>query len=261
MMKSFAQNFLLIKKQIATHGGAFLLFDFDGVLSAIAPTPDEAFISKINIALLKRCADRFPTAIITGRTLEDIKKKVGLDGLLYIASHGLEWEEKGKYHTKPIPKKTIEAINSAKQKLKLLVGRYPGMIFENKVFMFGVHYRVMNPRLVNKFKKEVMEIFKPILKNNKLRLDHDKKTFELRPDVDWDKGDGALFAEEYFNKKAGKKLMPIYIGDSTTDEDAFRALNNGITIRVRPKKGSVARYYFKSRKEVDQFLKWLAENF
>lgn len=238
-----------------------MLLDFDGVLSAIAPTPDKAFLSEENRELLKQCADNFPTAVITGRMLNDIKTKIGLSGLLYIASHGLEWEEVGKYKVKPISQKIAESIDLAKQKIKPLLNRYPGMIFEDKSFMFAVHYRIMNPALAGKFRREVLGIIKPILEKNELRLDHDKKTFELRPKIDWDKGDSALFAEKHFQKTTGKKFLPVYIGDSATDEDAFLALKNGLTIRVRPKKGSAARYYFKSRKEVDKFLSWLLLSF
>ena len=254
----YAQKYLSeIQKQIKRAGGVILLLDFDGVLSAIAPTPDEAFISEENTKLLRKCAARFPTAIITGRELVDIKKKINIKSLFYVASHGLEWEEDGKYHVKSIPKETIEAINLAKEKIKPLINRYPGMIFEDKPFVFAAHYRIMNPLLVVRFKREVKKILEPILKKNKLRLDHNLKTFELRPEIGWDKGDSALFAEKHFNKKAGKNFMPIYIGDSLTDEDAFHALKNGITIRVRKSKKSAAKWYLRNPKEVSLFLKWL----
>ena len=100
-MKNLFDDIQKIKKLIEKKGGAVLLLDFDGVLSAIAPTPDEAFISDENTALLKECAKRFPVAIITGRELSDIKKKMNIKGLSYIASHGLEWEEDEKYQLSP----------------------------------------------------------------------------------------------------------------------------------------------------------------
>lgn len=258
-MKNFFGNVSEARKLIEKAGGVFLLLDFDGVLSAIAPAPDEATISASNRELLKQCNQLFPVAVITGRTLAEIKKKVKVEGLLYIASHGLEWEENGKYHVKPIPKKIIEAVNFAKRKIRPLLNRYPGMVFEDKSFMLGVHYRIMNSSIVGRFKREILKLLNPILERGGLRLDHNKKTFELRPDVNWDKGDSALFAEDYFRKKTKKMLASVYIGDGLTDEDAFRVLKNGVTIRVRPKKGSAAKYYFKSRKQVDEFLKWLVK--
>lgn len=256
-MKNLFENIPEVRQRIERAGGVFLLLDFDGVLSEIAPTPDEAILSDGNRELLKHCNQLFPVAVITGRTLAEIKKKVKVEGLLYIASHGLEWEEDGKYHVKQIPKKIIDAVNLAKQKISPLLSHYPGMVFEDKSFMLGVHYRIMNPSIVGRFKSEIRRLLNPILERGWLRLDHNKKTFELRPDINWDKGDSALFAENYFKRKTGKKFASIYIGDGLTDEDAFRALKNGITIRVRPKKVSAAKYYFKSRKQVDEFLRWL----
>ena len=50
----------------------------------------------------------------------------------------------------------------------------------------------------------------------------------------------------------------MYIGDSLTDEDAFRTLTDGITIRVGKSGASAAQYYFKSRSGVDRFLRRIA---
>lgn len=257
-MKYVFKELLEIKKCIEKAGGAILLLDFDGVLSAIAETGEKAFISDENMTLLKECTKIFPTAIITGRTLTEIKKKVGLKNLFYIASHGLEWEEDGEYHLKPIPKEIIEVISLAKEKIKLLINRYPGMIFEDKSFMFATHYRIMKPELVETFIKEVTSILEPIVKQHKLRLDHNLKTFELRPEINWDKGDSVLFAENHFNKKTGEKFVPIYIGDGMTDEDAFIILKEkGIAIRIGEDKTSAAKWYLRNQKEVSLFLKWL----
>jgi trehalose-6-phosphatase len=53
-----------------------------------------------------------------------------------------------------------------------------------------------------------------------------------------------------------KDIIPIYIGDDTTDEDAFKALKNkGLTIFVGKPKISYAEYYLRSTKEVFEFLK------
>jgi len=257
-MKKIFDNISEIRILIEKAGGAILLLDFDGVLSAIAKTPDEAFISSDNIELIKKCTRFFPVAVITGRTLEDIKKKIDIKDLFYIGSHGLEWEEDGKYHVKPIPKEIINAINSAKEKIKPLLDRYPGTILEDKSFMFALHYRAINPKLADVFIKEAMSILEPIAAQNNLRLDHSMKTIELRPEINWDKGNSAIFAEEYFNKKMGKRLIPIYIGDSLTDEDAFLAIReHGITIRIGKNAGSAAEWYIEDQEEVALFLKWL----
>ena len=261
-MKNLFDNLSEIKERIESSGGAILLFDFDGVLSAIAPTPDDAFISKEVSALLLECASRFPVAIITGRTMADIKKKINEKNIFYIATHGLEWEEDGQNHAKEIPKETLEAIGIAKEKIKPLLARYPSMIMEDKASTFTAHYRTLSPELVESFIQEVNSILRPIAEEYKLRLDHSTKAFELRPEINWDKGDSALFAEQHLNQKISKKFVPIYLGDSDTDEDAFKALEkNGIGIRVNSKenehKKSAAKWFMKDQSEITLFLKWI----
>ncbi|MBI3305812.1 trehalose-phosphatase [Candidatus Nomurabacteria bacterium] len=261
-MKYLFDNLPEIKAQIEKAGGAALLFDFDGVLSAIAPTPEDAIITDEYAGLLKKCAAKMPVAIITGRRMYDIKKKIDTKSVLYLAGHGLEWEEDGKDHVKEIPKETMEAIRLAEEKVKPLLERYPGMILENKSFTIAVHYRLMKPELAPVFIEEVESILRPFAKDHKLRLDHSIKTFELRPEVGWDKGDSVLFATEHFQERTGKNSAPIYIGDSQTDEDAFAALEkSGITIRINSSENenikSAAKWYMKNQKEVGQFMKWL----
>jgi trehalose-6-phosphatase len=51
--------------------------------------------------------------------------------------------------------------------------------------------------------------------------------------------------------------LTIYVGDSTTDEDAFTALPDGITIKVRGEAETAARYCVEGPAEVRKFLEWL----
>jgi len=55
---------------------------------------------------------------------------------------------------------------------------------------------------------------------------------------------------------AGKKMIPVYIGDDTTDEDAFTSLKGkGLTIFVGKPGQTSAQYYLKNYREVQTFLK------
>jgi trehalose-phosphatase len=80
---------------------------------------------------------------------------------------------------------------------------------------------------------------------------------EVRPPVDWDKGKVVmwLLARQQFASE-GKQVLPVYIGDDLTDEDAFKAIKNkGITIFVGEPKVSHAQYYLKNVNEVAEFIK------
>jgi trehalose 6-phosphate phosphatase len=87
-----------------------------------------------------------------------------------------------------------------------------------------------------------------------------KKIFEFRPDFDWDKGRAIrwLIGELGLNRSTA---TPIYLGDDTTDEDAFRAIRKrGIGIVVgREGEPSLARYALENTGEVTSFLAKIAE--
>jgi len=63
-------------------------------------------------------------------------------------------------------------------------------------------------------------------------------------------------ARQNFALKEKVEVVPLYIGDDVTDEDAFRALGDkGITVRVGELEGSRAKYYLKDTNEVFMLLK------
>ncbi|HLZ56824.1 MAG TPA: trehalose-phosphatase, partial [Ktedonosporobacter sp.] len=70
-----------------------LAFDFDGTLSPIAPTPEEARLYPGVADLLHRAQKHARVAILTGREIEDGARKINLDGLTYIGEHGLAWSD------------------------------------------------------------------------------------------------------------------------------------------------------------------------
>ena len=70
-----------------------LVFDIDGTLSPIAPTPEEARLYPGVAPLLERAREHAHIAIMTGRAIEDGAAMVNVDGLTYIGTHGLEWSD------------------------------------------------------------------------------------------------------------------------------------------------------------------------
>ena len=86
----------------------------------------------------------------------------------------------------------------------------------------------------------------------------EKKTFEIRPKMKLNKGTACLLALKTIQNKLGRKMVPIYIGDGQTDEDAFSVLQkSGITIRVCKNNKSSAKWYLHNQSEVNSFLEWL----
>jgi trehalose-phosphatase len=93
------------------------------------------------------------------------------------------------------------------------------------------------------------------------RLDG-KKVFELQPRIDWDKGKAVLWLLQALDLNT-TAVLPLYLGDDVTDEDAFKALDGlGIGIVVgEDARPSIARYALKNPHEVHDFLRSLISVF
>ena len=82
--------------------------------------------------------------------------------------------------------------------------------------------------------------------------------YELQPDIDWNKGRAVVWLLETLGLDQ-PEVLPLYIGDDRTDEDAFRVLAHrgiGIVVGEQPRP-TAARYALKNPAEVERFLREL----
>jgi len=68
----------------------FTALDFDGTLAPLNNDPEAVEISAEMKKRVKNLALRCHVAIMTGRDLDDIRERVGLEELFYSGSHGFE---------------------------------------------------------------------------------------------------------------------------------------------------------------------------
>ena len=241
----------------------FLFLDYDGTISPIADAPDKAAISKETKVLLRKTTlrpDR-KVAIISGRALEDIKKRIGLKNLIYVGNHGLEIEGPKLRYGYFLASEYKAIIRNIDAKLKNKLQRVKGVLVENKTVCISLHYRMAKKKDMPLIKTAFQEVTLPYVVSNKIEIRSGKKMLEVRPPVKWNKGSVVMWLltrQKVFVKK--KSIIPIYIGDDSTDEDAFKALRKkGITIFVGKPGASLAKYYLKNTSEVIKFLKLIAE--
>lgn len=258
-MKYLFDNLPDISEITKLFKGYLVMFDFDGTISPLAPTPSHAYLPKIIKKRLQEASKCFPVAIISGRSLSDIRNKIRLKNLIYAGNHGLEWQMGGKTARFPIPKKTTKLLLMIRQGLNKIEDIYPGVLLEHKGLSLSIHYRQLACKSIFKFKKDVIKIITSSNSRGSIEILEGKKVVELRPNLNWNKGKFALFILKYLQKKFKYKLLPIYIGDDTTDEDAFAALTAGITIRVGTKRYSQAKYYIKNTRQTALLMRWLID--
>jgi len=236
----------------------YLFLDYDGTLSPIADTPDKAILPEdIKDVLIKLSKVKgVKLAIISGRSLDDVKERTGIPGLVYAGNHGLEIEGPRLKFKKPIYARIEGVLDSLKILLKSSLASIKGVLIEDKGLTLSVHYRLVDKREVSAVKDAVDEAVKPYALKNQLRLVLGKEVIEIRPAVDWDKGKIVLWliARQRF-AVSKKDVLPIYVGDDITDESAFKALKDkGITVAVGTPQETAAEYNLEDTAEVSKFL-------
>jgi len=260
-MRYLPDNLEKIRNKL--RGRDLLLFlDYDGTISPIAATPDKAVLPGAMKASLKRLAgqSRCEVAVISGRGLDNIKKKVGLKDIIYSGNHGLEIEGlqlKYKAAVSPLYKK---AIGEIKDSLTAKLSKIKGVIIEDKGLSLSLHYRLVRKNEVPLLKTILRRTVSDYLTKERIMIRPGKMVFDIRPVSGLDKGKVALWllAREAFRRQ-GERVIPIYIGDDLTDEDAFNALKNiGITVCVCRGRKSSAQYYLKDTGQVRFFLEELS---
>lgn len=241
-----------------------LFLDYDGTLSPIVQTPDRAVLPKRTKTLLETLSkkQKCKLVIISGRSLKDVKKRVGVGGITYVGNHGFQIEGPGIKLNKAVPQKYKRSLKKIKSDLIKRTSLIKDVFIEDKGLSFSLHYRMVDKKKVSLVRKIFRQVVCNYLTRNDIEVKNGKKLLEVRPTINWDKGKAVLWllSKRQFISK-NDKMLPIYVGDDVTDEDAFRVLKNkGISVFVgRPNKKSNAKYYLKSPKEVTYFLVRLKE--
>ena len=264
-MQHLLQSWALFSSDIKAAAHVLLLSDYDGTLTPIVSRPEEAILSPEVREKLLALAQKstFSVGIISGRPLSEVKSLVAMEGIYYAGNHGLEIEGPNLSFIHPAAEAAQVEIKKLARQFSNRLSGIEGVIVEDKGFSLSVHYR-----LVKKSEEKVVaDIFKqitsPLLREGKIIVTSGKKVWEARPPIDWHKGKAVETIIKEMRPVLGvKQVLTIYLGDDTTDEDAFRIIHRpqGWSIFVGPENpSSNADYFLDSTKEVVTFLSRLFE--
>lgn len=195
-----------------------LFLDFDGTLTAIVQRPDLAELGEEMRERLRRLARLVPVAIVSGRDLDDVRTKVGLEELIYAGSHGFDIAApSGRHRMGEDYRPALERVGMA---LEQALAGIAGALVERKRYAVAVHTR----QVPEDRKAEVADAVRSVAATEpQLRRTGGKELFELRPDLPWDKGRAVL---HLIGTEGLERAFPVYVGDDLTDEDAFAALRD-----------------------------------
>jgi trehalose-phosphatase len=252
-----------IKPQFYQANKILLLTDFDGTLTPIVARPEQVILPDSTRHLLKFLANqkRLKLGVISGRSLTDLKEKVNIDGIIYAGNHGFEIEGLGLNFVNPLVDEIRPFFRSLYQWLIHALEPAQGVFVENKGITLSVHYRQMDEEKTPDMFRSFNRVVHKARGEGRFKVTSGKKVYELRPDVDWDKGKAISLLIRKFGSLKDKDLFPVYLGDDITDEDGFAAIQRygkGLTVHIGNNlRQTGARYYLKSPDEVIQFLKIL----
>lgn len=228
--------------------------DFDGTLSPFVRRPSKARLPSRMRRLIAGLArrPRVRLAIISGRSLKDIKARVGLRGVYFSGNHGLEIQGPGLVWRHP---RARAAHGDAKAVARELAGKlelFPGALLENKGLSLSVHYRMARREDHPRIEKLMAKVLGPY--RGRLKLASGKMVWEVRPKAAWNKGHALL----KIAGSPGKAADLIFVGDDQTDEEGFRVLGpSAVTVRVGPAPKTAARFQIEGQGQVYSLLSLL----
>jgi trehalose-phosphatase len=238
-----------------------VMLDVDGALCEIAPRPEDAVVppnTRRAVAALAAKPD-VHVALVSGRAAADARRLVAVANLWVIGNHGLETiGPDGELDVHPDAETHRLAVSTASRRIESSIAHVPGVQLEDKVWTLSVHYRRADPAVVLRMRLMLRELAQQL----GLRLTEGKSVYELRPPVDEDKGTAVLTLTRRLGGFAPGASI-VFIGDDTTDEDAFRALRahapSAVTVRVaeNDSDATAAEFNLPTPVDVRRFLEWM----
>lgn len=203
-----------------------LMLDFDGTLVPIAPTPNQIQIPKdLPDLLLSLQKAGHHVVIVSGRRATDIQKRLNHIDIEVIGLHGLEG-----FSENTLPRHPL--LGQALKKIRTLQKKFPKIFIEDKEQILAVHTRGLPEGSQKSAMLATLMLFDALVEESllfekNLHILKGHCVVELRPN----EASKALAVQKLMDSHP--QLYPIYIGDDTTDEEAFPVINlKGTSIRV-----------------------------
>ncbi len=205
-------------------------------------------------------------AVLSGRSVRSAKEMVGVEGLLYVGNHGMEFLKDDRLLVNPEVEKYLPHIKKTGQKLrKGDLSGIDGLIFEDKGICYSIHYRLA--RSTENARETILNALHNDPECQELKISEGRQLVELKPPVSCDKGTILDNIIEQYNLE---KI--IYLGDDITDADAFFKLKElgkegkikGASIlvlssEIPPYLKKDASFFVNSVEDVLKFFQWLLD--
>ena len=231
-----------------------VMTDFDGTLAGIRPQPEQVRLGVRARRALEQLVERnVLVGIVSGRSLPDVRGRVGLDGICYVGCHGYSLQA-----TRGLPVTLMSRADEARlpriwRDLEVRLAGLRGVRIEAKEAGVSIHYR----NAERSHARRALAIVRDVLRHNRrLQLLSGKKVWEIlpRPGVNkWTAIQSLLALENRRN------ALLCYVGDDAPDEHVFARMR-GISVAVGKRRRTAARFFVESTSDVRRFLEELTRS-
>jgi trehalose 6-phosphate synthase/phosphatase len=231
-----------------------ILLDYDGTLAPFTKIPSEASPDKKLLTYLKTLTadEKNEVTIISGRDAKTLDKWLGHLPLNFVSEHGVFIKYRGSSWE---PQTTQSSLwkDQIRPMLQSYVKRCVGSLMEEKNNSLAWHYRNTHPGMGFTRSRELLNNLLQLTANTPVQVIDGNKVLEVRL-AGLNKGMTANKLLNHF-----KPDFTLCLGDDTTDEDMFKALENqAYTIRIG-NSTTAANYNILMQSEVLPFLEKLIQ--
>lgn len=242
MMKNILEQEGASALELVVRERPMLVFDFDGTLAPIVDVPADAAMRPSTRALMQLVALMYPCAVVSGRSRADLVPRLaGIPLQAIVGNHGAE------AGCGPVDRELRRQVGEWARTLASALGCVRGIDVEDKGLSVAVHYRRAPFRAAAR---------RAI--HGAMELLDGARVFDGRAVVN------AVPADAHDKGKAVSKLLArlgcstaLYVGDDTTDEDAFCNDRIAVGVRVGRTHLSAAKYYLPTQNCIDDLLRAL----
>jgi len=237
-----------------------LLLDYDGTLADFAPAPDIIKPDPALISLLSRLVEteKYLTAVISGRSLQNLHELLPMKGLLLAGTYGLEMEfPDGSLVTNLDYSRVRPIMETLLPKWQALLDGQAGFFLEDKGWSLALHARFAAIEDARRVLDSARGEIDKLSAGTGFAVESRERFLEITP-VEANKRSSV---EKILSQYTPTGALPIYVGDDLNDEEAFSPIlaAGGVCLRVsRDAVTTRAQYRLTGPSEVRQLLSTLA---
>ena len=252
MRPELQSQFAPFLQTVAQATYAVLFVDYDGTLAPFHAERDQAHPYPGVALLLQEVIrqGRTRVVVVSGRDAREVLPLLNIHPRPEVwGIHGLQrLRTDGPIEMPQLDERTLDGLSDADHWLSYLRLRY---VAEFKTGSIAIHWRGLSEIEAEDLRSRVLLGWRPIAKSSGLDLLQFDGGVEIRA-READKG----AAVRNFLREIDRDTPAAYLGDDTTDESAFRAIEGrGLSVLVRPEwRPTAAQQWLKPPGELLDFL-------